>query len=149
MRSCHLVPRALRLGAAIGVGEGFTAGRESFPWAGLGHRHRRPADRRRLRGLRIQGRFVPGQSRPRNGGPRRPAPLAIAWGWTWVSDRWAGRSGPRLLLYTLGLLVASALAFPLDYALYAPDGMTNTLVLVDRALLGVEFVTPVVAFAAI
>ena len=30
-------------------------------------------------------------------------PLAIAWGWTWVSDRWAGRSGPRLLLYTLGL----------------------------------------------
>ncbi|TMC36825.1 MAG: hypothetical protein E6I57_05940 [Chloroflexi bacterium] len=76
-------------------------------------------------------------------------PLAIAWGWTWVSDRWAGRSGPRLLLYTLGLLVASALAFPLDYALYAPDGMTNTLVLVDRALLGVEFVTPVVAFAAI
>ncbi len=22
-------------------------------------------------------------------------PLAILWGWTWVSDRWSGRSGPR------------------------------------------------------
>jgi hypothetical protein len=76
-------------------------------------------------------------------------PLAIAWGWTWVSDRWSGRSGPRLLLYTVGLLIASSLAFPLDYALFAPDGMTNTLMLVDQALLGVQFVTPVVALAAI
>jgi len=76
-------------------------------------------------------------------------PLAIAWGWTWVSDRWSGRSGPRLLLYTVGLLIASSLAFPLDYAHFAPDGMTNTLMLVDQALLGVQFVTPVVALAAI
>ena len=76
-------------------------------------------------------------------------PLAIAWGWTWVSDRWAGRSGPRLLLFTSGLVLASATAFPLDYALFAPDGTTNTLVLIDRALLGVQFVTPVVALAAI
>jgi len=76
-------------------------------------------------------------------------PLAIAWGWTWVSDRWSGRSGPRLLFFTFGLVIASATAFPLDYALFAPDGTTNTLAVVDRALLGVQFVTPVIAIAAI
>jgi hypothetical protein len=76
-------------------------------------------------------------------------PLAIAWGWTWVSDRWAGRSGPRLLFFTFGLAIASAMAFPLDYALFAPDGTANALVILDRALLGVQFVTPVIALAAI
>jgi hypothetical protein len=76
-------------------------------------------------------------------------PLAIAWGWTWVSDRWSGRSGPRLLLFTLGLVIASAMAFPLDYALFDPAGATNTLVLIDRVLLGVQFVTPVVGLASI
>ena len=76
-------------------------------------------------------------------------PLAIAWGWTWVSDRWSGRSGPRLLLFTLGLVIASAIAFPLDYALFDPAGATNILVLIDRALLGVQFVTPVVGLASI
>ena len=45
-------------------------------------------------------------------------PLAIVWGWTWVSDRWSGRSGPRLLLFTLGLIVGTALAFPLDHLVF-------------------------------
>ena len=76
-------------------------------------------------------------------------PLAIAWGWTWVSDRWAGRSGPRLLVFTVGLVVGAASAFPLDYAFFRPVGEFDALALADVALLGMLFVLPVVAFAAV
>lgn len=76
-------------------------------------------------------------------------PLAIAWGWNWVSDRWSGRSGPRLLLFTAGLVLASASAFPLDYLLFPPSGGIDPLALADAALLGMLFVLPVVALAAV
>ena len=76
-------------------------------------------------------------------------PLAIAWGWTWVSDRWSGRSGPRLLLFTAGLALASASAFPLDYLLFPPSGGVDMLELADITLLGMLFVLPVVALAAV
>jgi hypothetical protein len=76
-------------------------------------------------------------------------PLAIAWGWTWVSDRWSGRSGARLLLFTVGLVLAAASAFPLDYLLFRPDGGFDALALADVTLLGMLFVLPVVALAAV
>ena len=41
-------------------------------------------------------------------------PLALFWGWTWAADRWAGRSLPRLALFTIGLYGALALPTPLD-----------------------------------
>jgi hypothetical protein len=75
-------------------------------------------------------------------------PLAIAWGWTWVSDRWSGRSGPRLLLFTLALALAASSAFPLDYVIFPPDG-ANAVALADSVLLGMLFVLPVVALAAV
>ena len=75
-------------------------------------------------------------------------PLAIARGWTWVSDRWSGRSGPRLLLFTVGLVLASASAFPLEYLLFPPAGGVDMLALADVTLLGMLFVLPVVALAA-
>lgn len=76
-------------------------------------------------------------------------PLAIAWGWTWVSDRWSGRSGPRLLLFTLGLVIGAASAFPVEYLLYPPAEGTSTATAVDHIALGVLFVLPVVALAAL
>ena len=76
-------------------------------------------------------------------------PLAIAWGWTWVSDRWSGRSGPRLMLYTVGLVIGAASAFPLEYLLFPPAEGTAPGTLVDYALVGVIYVLPVVALAAL
>src|SRR5205823_7866835 len=76
-------------------------------------------------------------------------PLAIASGWTWVSERWSGRSGPRLPLYTVGLVLAAASAFPLDYALYPRDGGVAVGPLVDITFVGFLFVLPVVPVAAV
>ena len=76
-------------------------------------------------------------------------PLAIARGWTWVSDRWSGRSGARLLLYTVGLVLAAASAFPLDYILFTPANDVTLAMALDETLLGLIFVLPVVALAAV
>jgi len=75
-------------------------------------------------------------------------PLAISWGWTWVSDRWAGRSGPRLLLFTVALVLGASTALPVEYVAFPPDGRFSVLGLADAALLGMLFVLPVVALAA-
>ena len=78
-------------------------------------------------------------------------PLAILWGWTWVSDRWSGRSGPRLLLYTLGLALTTAAAFPLDSILSAsaPDRIVFDPSVSIVAVDGVLWIVPIVAIAAI
>ena len=78
-------------------------------------------------------------------------PLAILWGWTWVSDRWSGRSGPRLLLFNLGLVLATAAAFPLDWIVRssAPDRFVFDASVSIIAIDGVLWVLPVVAIAAI
>jgi hypothetical protein len=77
--------------------------------------------------------------------------LAILWGWTWASDRWSGRSGPRLLLFTLGLVLATAAAFPLDSVVAA--SAPNNIVFDPRvsvvAIDGVLWIVPIVAIAAI
>ena len=76
-------------------------------------------------------------------------PLAIAWGWTWVAERWSGRSGPRLLLFTIGLVLAATAAFPTDYLVYPPsDASIDAWRIADLAIFGAVFVLPVVAFAA-
>jgi hypothetical protein len=78
-------------------------------------------------------------------------PLAILWGWTWVSDRWSGRSGPRLALFTIGLVLATAAAFPLDSILSAsaPDRIVFDPSVSIVAVDGVLWIVPVVAIAAI
>jgi hypothetical protein len=78
-------------------------------------------------------------------------PLAILWGWTWVSDRWSGRSGPRLLLFNLGLVLATAAAFPLDAVITAsgPAGVVFDPRISVNAVDGVLWVLPVVAIAGI
>lgn len=75
-------------------------------------------------------------------------PLVIAWGWTWVSDRWSGRSGPRMLLFTVALVLFASSAFALEYVIF-PPAAANPVALVDTALLGMLFVLPVVALAAV
>ena len=78
-------------------------------------------------------------------------PLAILWGWTWVSDRWSGRSGPRLLLFNLGLVLATAAAFPLNSIIRssAPDRFVFDASVSIVAIDGVLWVLPIVAIAAI
>ena len=79
-------------------------------------------------------------------------PLAILWGWTWVSDRWSGRSGPRLALFTFGLVLATAAAFPLDSIVRAstiPDRIVFDPSVSIVAVDGVLWVVPIVAIAAI
>ncbi|HEV8669623.1 MAG TPA: hypothetical protein VGS01_02695 [Candidatus Limnocylindria bacterium] len=78
-------------------------------------------------------------------------PLAILWGWTWVSDRWSGRSGPRLLFFNLGLVLATAAAFPLDaiVSASAPDRIVFDPRISINAVDGVLWVLPVVAIAGI
>jgi hypothetical protein len=78
-------------------------------------------------------------------------PLAILWGWTWVSDRWSGRSGPRLLFFTLGLVLATAAAFPTDSIITAsePDHIVFDPRISIVAIDGVLWIVPVVAIAAI
>ena len=74
-------------------------------------------------------------------------PLAILWGWTWISDRWSGRSGPRLLFFNLGLVVATAAAFPIDAVVTAssPDRIVFDPRISVNAVDGVLWVLPVVA----
>jgi len=78
-------------------------------------------------------------------------PLAILWGWTWVSDRWSGRSGPRLLFFNLGLVLATAAAFPLDsiVSASAPDRIVFDPRVSINAVDGILWVLPVVAIAGI
>lgn len=79
-------------------------------------------------------------------------PLAILWGWTWVSDRWSGRSGPRLALFTVGLVLATAAAFPLDSIVRAsalPDRVVFDPSVSIVAVDGVLWIVPIVAIAAI
>jgi hypothetical protein len=72
-------------------------------------------------------------------------PLAIVWGWTWVSDRWSGRSLPRLVLFTLGLVFGAAAAAPLEAILsFSPDRIAFSGTLSDLAMSGAVFVLPVV-----
>ena len=78
-------------------------------------------------------------------------PLAILWGWTWVSDRWSGRSGARLALYSLGLVLATAVAFPLDSIIRAsaPDRLVFHPEVSIVAVDGILWIVPIVAIAAI
>jgi hypothetical protein len=78
-------------------------------------------------------------------------PLAILWGWTWVSDRWSGRSGPRLAFFTLGLALATAAAFPLDsiVSASAPDRIVFDPSVSIVAVDGILWIVPIVAIAAI
>jgi hypothetical protein len=76
-------------------------------------------------------------------------PLALAWGWTWASDRWSGRSRRPLLLFTLGLALSASSGFALEYVLFPPATGASAGALIDLVALGVLFVVPVVAFAAL
>jgi hypothetical protein len=72
-------------------------------------------------------------------------PLAIVWGWTWVSDRWSGRSFPRLVLFTAGLIFGAASAAPLEAILsFSPDRLAFSGTFTDLAIGAGLFVLPVV-----
>ena len=47
-------------------------------------------------------------------------PLALFWGWTWASERWAKRAVPRLILYTVGFYLALTFVGPLDMLIFWP-----------------------------
>lgn len=75
-------------------------------------------------------------------------PLALTWGWTWVSERWSGRSGPRLLAYTVALVLGAAMAFPVEYVADT-TGALGWARLADSVLVGFLFVLPVIPLAAL
>ena len=88
-------------------------------------------------------------------------PLCLLWGWTWVSDRWSGRSTPRMLSYTTALVFGAALA-PIadriafadaDAALtsFAPSADLTAVVSAAPDLVGrsVTFLAPAVFIAAV
>lgn len=71
-------------------------------------------------------------------------PLALYWGWTWASERWAGRARLRLVLYTLGLYAAITLVGPLDVLVFAPAIEVPALVVAtsDVAMTTLLFAMP-------
>ena len=87
-------------------------------------------------------------------------PLCLLWGWTWVSDRWSGRSTPRMLSYTAALVFGAALAPVADRVAFsgadtllpafAPDPDLTGVVGVAPDLVGrsITFLAPAVLIAA-
>ena len=77
-------------------------------------------------------------------------PLAIFWGWSWIANRWSGRSLPPTVLYTAGLYLGTGFVSPAD-ALLFPQSEQSTLVgsIPGLLLSGAIFVLPAAVLAGI
>ena len=53
-------------------------------------------------------------------------PIAIFWGWSWVTNRWSGRSLIPAILYTIGLALGVGVTVPID-AVFFPANPESTL----------------------
>ena len=82
------------------------------------------------------------------GVPATLIPLAIFWGWTWVANRWSGRSLIPGVAFVAGLWLGTGVVAPVDALLY-PQGPDSTLASSVPALLlsGAIFVLPVALIA--
>ncbi len=77
-------------------------------------------------------------------------PLCILWGWTWVSDRWSGRSGPRMVSYTTALVFGAALASVIERVGFGDRDVASTVAAAPDLLgKGITFLAPAVAIAAV
>ena len=61
-------------------------------------------------------------------------PIALFWGWSWIANRWSGRSDLPTLLYTFGIYLGVGVVAPIDAYLFsqgstAPTDWGPTLVL--------------------
>ena len=76
-------------------------------------------------------------------------PLAVFRGWTWITNRWSGRSLIPGIAFTVGLYLGVGAASPADAVLF-PQGSGSTLANSLPALLatGAIFVLPVALIAA-
>ena len=83
------------------------------------------------------------------GVPATLIPLAIFWGWTWVANRWSGRSLIPGVAFVAGLWLGTGLVAPIDVLLY-PQGPDSTLANSVPGLLlsGAIFVLPLALIAA-
>lgn len=70
-------------------------------------------------------------------------PLAIFWAWTWITNRWSGRSFIPGIAFTAGLYLGYGVSAPLDAVLF-PQNPQSTLANSVPALLalGAIFVLP-------
>lgn len=77
-------------------------------------------------------------------------PLALFWGWTWAAERWAGRSIPRLVLFTTGLYVPVALVGVIDGYVFGPAELVAFAATVpDLLIRRLVLVAPVTIAAAL
>lgn len=86
-----------------------------------------------------------------NGAFAAPAvlvPLMIFWGWSWVANRWSGRSLLPTVLYTAGLYLGVGAVSPIDAVLF-PQSEASTLMgsLPGLLLSGLVFVLPAALIA--
>ena len=81
--------------------------------------------------------------------PATLIPLAIFWGWTWIANRWSGRSLIPGIVFVAGLWLGTGAAAPIDVLLY-PQSPDATLVssLPGLLLSGAIFVLPLALIAA-
>jgi hypothetical protein len=80
-----------------------------------------------------------------NGAFAAPAiliPIALFWGWSWVANRWSGRSDLPTLLYTFGLYLGVGVAAPVDAYVFAQGSTAPTDWGPTLALTGLIWVLP-------
>jgi hypothetical protein len=75
-------------------------------------------------------------------------PLTIFWGWTWISNRWSGRTLIPSIAFTAGLYLGVGVAAPLDTVLF-PQNAASTLQnsIPGLLALGAIFVLPAALIA--
>lgn len=81
-------------------------------------------------------------------------PLVLFWGWTWISNRWSGRSDLPIILYTFGVYLGVGLAQPISVLVFPQDGSlppTEALIgsVPSLLLVGLIFVLPAAVIGGI
>lgn len=81
-------------------------------------------------------------------------PLVLFWGWTWIGNRWSGRSDLPTVLYTFGVYLGVGLAQLINVVLFPQDGslpLADSLIgsVPSLLLVGLIFVLPAAVIGGI